>query len=129
MDTTQFLAQIWGPVLIAVGLGIHLSPAYYARIYHDLEKETLALFTFGIFAMAIGILQASVHTLWGSVPQIVVTLLGWGALVKGAAFLIAPKLVDRGGDWAVNSRLLPYVGALVLLLGAYVSWVGYMLFV
>jgi hypothetical protein len=126
MDTTQFLAQIWGPVLLAVGLGIHFSSAYYRRLYHDLEKETLALFAFGIFAMSVGILQASMHTLWGSVPQIVVTLLGWGALLKGAAFLIAPKFVDRGGDWAVQSKLLPYVGALVLLLGAYLSWVGYL---
>jgi hypothetical protein len=125
MDMTMFIAQIWGPILFAVGLGIFLNGKYYARIYHDLEKETLGLLTFGVVAMAAGIIQISVHNVWDTVQHAIVSALGWGAFVKGAAFIVAPKFIDRGGDWALNSKLLPLVGSLTLLLGSYLSWVGY----
>lgn len=126
MDMTTFIAQIWGPILFAVGLGIFFNGKYYARIYHDLEKEALGLLTFGIVAMAAGIIQISVHNVWDTVQHAIVSALGWGALLKGTAFVAAPKFVDRGGDWALNSKLLPLVGSLTLLLGAYLSWVGYL---
>jgi len=66
MDITTFLAQIWGPIILAVGLGVFISRNYYMRIYRDLEKETLAVLVFGMVAMAAGIAQVSVHNIWNN---------------------------------------------------------------
>jgi hypothetical protein len=49
MELTQFLAQIWGPVILAIGLGIFVSPKYYSKVYHDLEREPLAILVFAMF--------------------------------------------------------------------------------
>ena|SRR3989338_2818129 len=125
MDITTFLAQIWGPIILAVGLGVFISRNYYMRIYRDLEKETLAVLVFGMVAMAAGIAQVSVHNIWNNLPQVIISIFGWALLLKGTLFIVAPKLVDRSGDWAADSKLVPVVGGFMLLVGAYLSWIGY----
>lgn len=126
MDITTFLAQLWGPVILAVGIGVFLSRAHYVRLYRDLEKNALAGLCFGIIAMAAGILQVRVHAAWDTLPQVVVSLLGWGLLIKGTLFVIAPTFVDRMGDRWAKLTLIPLAGGFMLLVGAYLTWIGYL---
>ena len=121
------LAQVWGPVLLAVGLGIFVSREYYNKIYRDLEKETLAVLIFGMVGMAAGIIHIALHNTWGTLPEVVVSFISWGLLAKGALFLIAPRVVDRAGDWwAADSKRITIAGALTVIVGAYLSWIGYL---
>jgi len=99
MDTTVLLAQIWGPVILAVGIGVFVSRSYYIKIYRELEKDALAVLLFGMVAMTAGIAHILFHNIWGTFPQILVSLLGWGILIKGAFFIIAPKCSRQGGRW------------------------------
>ncbi len=123
----MFLAQVWGPVLVAVGLGFFLSGKYYARVYRDLEKAPFAVLFFGMFAMAAGIMQLLAHNVWATTPQIVVSLLGWGLLLKGVICVVVPAWADRSADWALSAKIVPAAGAFALLIGAYLYWVGYVL--
>lgn len=125
MELTTFLAQLWGPVIFAVALGVFTSRSHYVRIYRDLEKDALAVLLFGMVAMTAGIAHVSVHNVWDTLPQIVISLLGWGLLLKGAAFIVFPKLVDQKGDWMANSKLIPVAGVAMLIIGGYLSWLGY----
>jgi predicted MFS family arabinose efflux permease len=113
-------------VILAVGVGVFVSRAYYIRIYRDLEKETLAVLLFGMIAMTVGILHVMSHNVWETFPQIVVSILGWGLLLKGASFIISPNWVDKVGDRWVNMQLVPYTGVAMLLLGAYLTWFAYL---
>ncbi len=125
MEVTIFLAQVWGPILVAVGLGFFFSTKYYISIYRDLEKESFAVLFFGMLAMAVGIIQIMAHNVWGNLPQVLVTLLGWSILIKGIICVTFPKLAERSGDWALSLKVVPAAGGFALLLGAYLSWVGY----
>lgn len=122
---TLFLAQIWGPVILAVGVGVFVSRSYYLRVYRDLEKDALAVLVFGLVATTVGLLQVQVHNTWDTVPEILVSLLGWGLLLKGLAFLVVPNFVDRSGNIAAKSGLIHIVGGAMLLLGIYLSWLAY----
>ncbi len=125
MELTTLLAQIWGPILVAIGIGFFVSKSYYVTIYRDLEKESFAVLFFGMFAMAAGIAHVLVHNSWDTLSQIVVSLLGWGLLLKGVVCTTFPRLADRGGNWALGAKMVPAVGAIALLIGLYLSWVGY----
>lgn len=126
MDTTMFFVQIWGPILLAVGVGVSVSRDFYIRVYRELEKETFAVLMFGMVAMAMGIVQIQLHNVWNTLPQIIISLLGWGLLIKGVVCVVAPRVASWGGDWVVDSKLIPTVGGVVLLGGAYLSWLGYL---
>jgi hypothetical protein len=125
MDATIFLAKIWGPVILAVGLGVFISRDYYLRLYRNIEKDALAVLIFGMIAIPAGIVQIIFHNIWETFPQILVSLLGWALLVKGLAFIIAPRFVSKAGYWEAKAHLVPFGGILMLVLGAYMSWFAY----
>lgn len=124
-STTIFLAQLWGPAVLAMGVGVYVNRRYYQRIYRTVEKEPLALLLFGLAGMAAGITHIQAHNLWNSLPEIVVTVFGWLLLVKAAIFLIEPNIADRWGDKIATTKLIPIVSVVAVVLGAYLSWVGY----
>lgn len=126
MNTTIFLMQLWGPVLLAIGVGFFTSQKYYVKIYRDLEKQAFSVFLFAIIAIPLGIAQIQAHNVWENFPQVVVSILGWGLLIKGIVFAISPRSVDRTADWEADSKLIPLAGALMLILGIYLTWVGYL---
>lgn len=126
MHVTILLAQIWGPVILAIGLGVLVSRDYYLKIYRDLEKETLAMLIFAMVAIAVGIIHIRIHNVWGYFSEILISFLGWALLVKGLMFAIAPKFVNRAGDWAAKAKLVPVAGILMLIIGVYLSWIGYL---
>jgi len=121
---TIFLAQIWGPILLAVGLGLFTHRTHYLRVYQGLASEPLAGLTFGVFAMLVGLLQISIQHSWNTLLESLLTLLGWGTLVKGTLFLVAPTYVERvAGAWAKGK--IPLAATLAVILGLYLVWIGY----
>lgn len=127
MELTYMLAQIWGPILLAIGVGFFLSSAFYKTVYGELEKESFAVLFFGMIAMAVGIAHVMVHNTWDSLAEIVVSLLGWALLVKGIVCVVAPRLADKMSDMMVASRVVPMAGIGALLLGGYLTWIGYLM--
>jgi hypothetical protein len=125
MDITTFLASLWGPVILAVAIGVFVSRPYYIKVYRDLEKDALAALLFGMVAMTAGIAHILFHNVWDTFPQVLVSLLGWGVLIKGTLFIVTPKFVDKAGDGWVHMKLIPFAGVLMLLVGAYLTWFAY----
>lgn len=122
---TIFLAQLWGPALLAMGVGIYVSRGYYTKIYRDIEKEPLALLLFGFVGMAAGIAHIQAHNVWGNLPEIVISFFGWALLAKALVFLIKPKLADEWGNKISGNNMIPTATAIAVILGGYLTWVGY----
>ncbi|MEX2340995.1 MAG: hypothetical protein WD605_01605 [Candidatus Paceibacterota bacterium] len=122
---TIFLAQLWGPALLAMGVGIFVSKGYYTKIYRDIEKEPLALLLFGFVGVAAGIAHIQAHNVWSNLPEIIVSLLGWILLAKAFVFLIKPKLADEWGNRVGNAKMIPTATAVAVVIGGYLTWVGY----
>jgi hypothetical protein len=126
METTTFLAQLWGPAILAVGVGVFLNRNFYLRVYRDLERDALAVLTFGMIAMTAGVAHILAHNVWGSFAECLISFLGWGLLAKGTLFIVAPKFVDKAGDFWVNKKIIPVAGILTLVAGIYLVWFGYL---
>lgn len=126
MDVTLFLAQLWGPVLLAVGLGVFFNKNYYIKIYRDLEKNSLAVLSFGIVMMTAGIAQVLFQNVWNTLPEILVSFIGWGMVVKGIAFIVFPNAVDKAGDRWAKFKLIPVAGGAMLLIGGYLTYFAYL---
>lgn len=125
METTTYLAQLWGPAILAVGIGVFISRSYYTKIYRDLERDVLAVLIFGMIAMTAGVAHILAHNVWGSFIEGLISFLGWALLAKGTLFIVAPKFVDKAGDYWANKKLIPVAGILTLVAGIYLVWFGY----
>lgn len=124
---TIFLAGLWGPALLAVGLGIFISREHYIKVYRDLERESFAVLLFGMAGIAAGAAQVTAHNVWETLPEIVISLLGWGLLIKAVVFTIMPQIADQRGNWfAANTQMVQASGVAMVIVGAYLSWIAYM---
>lgn len=122
MNTTVLLAQVWGPVLFAVGIGVFVSRGYYVKVYRDIEKHVLAALVFGLGCLAGGTAHILAHNVWGTFTEGVVSFLGWMLFVNGVLFIVTPQFVDKVGDFWVNKKLIALEGATSLILGMYLLW-------
>jgi predicted MFS family arabinose efflux permease len=125
MEITLFLSQVWGPVILAIGVGMFSSRNFYIKIYKDLQNETLAVLCFGIIAMAVGIVHIMIHNSWNSLPEVLISFFGWGLFLKGAMFIVAHHFVDKAGDAWVDKKMLPVAAVLMLAVGVYLTWFAY----
>lgn len=122
---TIFIAKLAGPSILAFGIGIFVSRDYYAKIYRDLQRETLAVFMTGLTVLLAGITIVLYHNRWDSLLAGFVSLLGWLSILKGAALLIVPGKVDKIGDAIAESNFFTFAGMFALLAGGYLSYAAY----
>lgn len=123
MDTSMFIAQLLAVVYLAVGLGLLLSGDYYKKAMAEMVKSHATMYLGGVMALLAGFLIVSFHNVWEGWP-ILVTLIGWLALVKGLVLLIFPEwMMDWSSKW-VNKNWAWYAWV-PLVLGALFGYFGF----
>ena len=87
------------------------------------QSATLIL---GMFALLAGLAIVNTHNLWVSDWRVIITILGWLAVVRGALSLLFPNEMYGVGETILASRSGTMIGAVIILvLGGFLSWMGY----
>ena len=124
--TTILLAQLMGPILIAVGLGFLFNRGFYSKMAKDFEQHDGLMYLAGIFTMLLGLLMVLNHNIWELNTVGLITLLGWATLVKGAVILIMPKLFRKQIHACLTKKcLISMAGVITIALGGYLAWFGF----
>ena len=64
--------------------------------------------------------------LWVSDWRVIITILGWLAIARGALSLLFPNKMYGVGETVLASRSGPMIGAVIILvLGGILTWMGY----
>ncbi len=126
METTIFLASLWGPVMFVAGLGLIISRRYYLTVYKNANRDRMAVVAISIIAMTTGLAQVQFHNVWESLPQIIISLLGWAMLIEGALYTLKPKIAEKLSALIVEEKMMVASGVICLILGGYLSWVAFM---
>lgn len=126
-ETTMFLAQIMGPTLGLLGLGMILNRGFYIEMYENIIDANLAYLLTSMAMLATGAAMVNKHLLWSSLPEILISIVGLSILIKGAAFAILPSAFKSIIKSVLNSYsgLLSISAVVWLIGGAYLSYVGY----
>ena len=124
MQTSLYLAKLIGPTLLVIGIGINRDG------YRDMAREFLGsralIYLAGIFAFVPGLAMVLAHNVWVADWRIVITILGWLALVGGAFRILFPQEVTRIGTRVIANPSTMLIGGVVtLVLGAILSFYGY----
>ena len=129
MILTIYLSRVLGLALIFLGLIIALRYRYYIAVYPQIVTERMTRMVFATFALIGGLFLALNDPLWQTVPSIIISIMGWIAVVEALVYLALPderlaKLV------AMFNRPIAYIvgGVLAVVVGAYLAAVGFGLF-
>lgn len=125
--TDKQIFQIFGLMYLTVGLGILLNPRYYKQMFMDFKTSVAVMYLGGIFAFAIGFLLITFHNIWVKDVSVIITIVGWMALIKGFLIIAAPKLIMKAVDIFTNVRTstLSTMAVFVTLLGVLFIWLGF----
>ena len=117
----QRLGGVGGAVIGLLGK----FPEGYVDVLRDMNNQS-ATVILGMFALLAGLAIVNLHNLWVSDWRVIITILGWLAIVRGALSLSFPNKMYGVGEIILASRSGTMIIALiVLVLGAFLSWMGY----
>jgi hypothetical protein len=125
-ETTLLVSQVAGPLYLALGLGFFVSRSTYEQLYKQMRKEPSNLMTMAILAMVLGIVIVLNHNLWGSTLEVIVSVMAWGALVKGVLLAVFPGQMTNFAENLPLPKMLPWAGVVCLVIGGYLSWAVYL---
>jgi len=130
MTNSTVIARLMGPVLLFMGIGAVIGllgrfPEGYVGVLREINNQSATLIL-GMFALLAGLAIVNVHNLWVSDWRVIITILGWLAIVRGALSLLFPNKMYGIGETILASRSGTMSGAvIVLVLGGILSWMGY----
>lgn len=126
MQTSIFLARVLGPTLAVIGAAILFNPARFREVAQDIMRSPGLVFVIGHIALPAGIATVLAHNVWVAGWPVIITILGWLAIVGGAVRILAPQRAGAAGREAVgNPRTLIIAGGVWLLIGLTLSYFGF----
>ncbi len=126
MQTSHFLAQLIGPMLLVIGLGMLINRDGYRAMAKEFLASRALIYIAGLLALVPGLAVVLTHNVWAADWRAIITLLGWLAVIGGAFRILFPQEVTRLGSRMIANPLhLTVGGAVTLILGAILSYYGY----
>ena len=123
MDTL-FLGKMIAPYLFVSGLGFLLSVNFYEKLLTNSDKsDPLTVNLSGMVHFLIGLAIVLKHHLWGNVIEILVSLVGFGFLIKGLTLIVFPNSTLKSTK--VSVKLLRISGIGFLAAGLYLGYMSY----
>ncbi|WP_375196070.1 DUF2065 domain-containing protein [Sphingobium sp.] len=106
MDTfsvlTLRLAEAIGLYMIFVGIGGLSAPRRWRQMMDDLERSPGLVMALGLPVFATGAALVLIHSIWRDPLSIVVSAIGYVALIEGALLLAVPAPLLKIGRWSLN---------------------------
>ena len=126
MERSILLARIIAVVYVSAALGAIFSANHYRRLPDDLFSNAGLTYVTGFITVVLGILIVHYHNMWTKSWPVLITVIGWGALLKGVAIIVMPQVVHRASapllaGWAAT--VFPYVAICLGLLFGYFGFV------
>lgn len=126
MQTSLLVARILAIIYLAVGLGMIFNKAYYQKMIHDLCSESPMLYIGGFLAIVAGFLLTTFHNIWVKDWTVLITIIGWLAMIKGIMLLVLPKTtITIIAKSFVKPNLFPLWNGFILLLGLVMGYFGF----
>jgi hypothetical protein len=126
MQTSRYLAKLIGPVFVAIGIGMLVNAPHYRLMGEEFLHSYALIYLSGLLALPVGLAIVLAHNVWKSDWRVVITVLGWLAVIGGVIRIVAPQAVAVIGSAMFGSLLLPVIaGIVVLVIGGLLSFKGY----
>jgi hypothetical protein len=108
-------------------VGAFFNADYYRKIADDLFSNAGLTYLAGFTTVTIGSLIVNYHNRWAKNWTVLITILGWLALLKGIFLIAFPQFVQSLSERMftyLGSRIFPYAALCLGLLFAYFGFVS-----
>ena len=126
MQTSTFLARLIGPVMALVGISLLMNETAFRKMAMEFLRSPALIFFSGMILMPAGLAVVLSHNVWVLNWPLIITLLGWIAVVSGALRVFAPDRALKIGKKAIASKeIITVAAASWLVIGAVLCYFGF----
>ena len=123
MSLSVFLAWLIGPLNIVIGLAILMNRNYYRDMVAKFMTDPQDYYFSGVAAFVIGMAIVVTHNIWVVDWPVLITLTGWGSLLKGSVRLLFPAFGKNLFQKELQSHsYLVLSGAILIPMGLWLTW-------
>jgi len=126
MNAALVLARFWGIILVVLCGSMLINAKFYVRLVKGFQDESVR-FLYYLIVLVIGAVNVSFFfNQWAWNLQGLITLLGWGSLLKGSFGILLPDLSNRIIQKINLSPVVIYpTGVIMLIIGVYLLFYGF----
>ena len=126
METSIFIARIFGLCYLILGTGFLFNRKAFQGVMEDFCKNRALVFFAGIFSLVIGVVIILVHNVWVANWTAIITIIGWLGLIKGIWITVFPNTVSGFMQaYQKNENLLIVHAIVALIFGAVLTFFGF----
>ena len=126
MANSTFLAQLMGPVMLAVGVGVFVNAQTYRSLADEFLRSRALIYLSGLITMTAGMALILTHNVWIANWPVLITVLGWLTTIGGAFRIIVPQGTEKVGRAMLKHKMaINVAGGVWIVLGAIFIVFGY----
>lgn len=126
MGTSKTIAALLGPTLIASAISIFINLDVWPALVEQAFHNPALVFVSGYPLFVAGLAIVYFHNRWLAGWPVLVTALGWLAVVGGLSRILFPSRLAGVAMRSVETTgVMPMAAIIILLLGAFLSFKAY----
>lgn len=126
MQNSTFIARLIGPLLLANAAAILVNRKGFQEMIAGATRNPGIIYLAGLLSLLAGLLIVQFHNVWVIDWPVLVTIIGWLAILGGIARTVFPARMAALGEFMVSRDALMVGGAVVsILLGGTLTIKGY----
>jgi len=129
MNTVQFVSQVLAIMYLSIGIGFFINPRFYRKKLKEMVTDSRMTLSFGLMALLAGFAIIKLHGEWTADWEVLITIIGWGALIKGIMYLMVPNLMLNLTEKLFSKRsYMRFWTVIIIALGLVFGYMGFFLF-
>ncbi|MBN2585646.1 hypothetical protein JXA59_03325 [Patescibacteria group bacterium] len=121
MEVSIFFAKLWGSFFLAFGL-LALITKQLGRTIEMTEDKAFVIAT-GYISFLMGLVTVILHNVWVADWTVVITVLGWGTMIKGIMKIGFPDFIHKQAQAFKYHQVLEALA--LLILGGWLLWMAF----
>jgi hypothetical protein len=126
MQLSKLIAKMAAVIYLSSSLGAFFSADYYRKVSEDMLNNAGLTYLAGFVTVIIGLLIVNYHNIWAKNWTVLITFLGWLALLKGILLIVCPGLVHSLSEGMLTDRGLKLFSYSSLCLGLLFGYFGFL---
>ena len=116
MTTSKMIAGLIGPTLVAIGGAMLINFGSFPALAERISRNPALIFVSGILLLVAGLAIVRAHNIWAGGWPVLVTVLGWLAVLAGLVRVLFPMQL---------AAIVAASAVVLLVLGAFLSFKAY----
>jgi hypothetical protein len=128
VQASIFLARLLGPLLLFFGISLFVNRRAFEKMGQELVGSVTLVCLFGFLDLLAGLAIVLTHNVWVASWRVLITLIGWLLLLRGAVrVLFTEQAMSYGRRFLRDKQVFPISGGALVIVGLVLCYFGYRL--